>query len=78
MDVQQVMTDYQNIYLALYRRTPSELSDLGNDWVLVNGARMTSKELALLTTQLKRELDQQVAKRSMVQRLMKWFSTANA
>ncbi|GIK63036.1 MAG: hypothetical protein BroJett018_08300 [Chloroflexota bacterium] len=78
MDVQQVMTDYQTTYLALYRRNPSELSDLGNDWVLVNGARMTSKELAILTTQLKRELDQQTAKRSVVQRLMKWFSTANA
>lgn len=78
MDVQQVMTDYQATYLALYRRNPSELSDLGNDWVLVNGARMTSKELAMLTTQLKRELDQQTAKRSVVQRLMKWFSTANA
>ncbi|MBI5928385.1 MAG: hypothetical protein HY862_03705 [Chloroflexi bacterium] len=78
MEVQQIITDYQNTYMALYRRTPSELSDLGDDWVLVNGARMTSKELAMLTTQLKRELDQLTAKRGVVQRLMKWFSTANA
>lgn len=78
MEVQQILTDYQMTYFALYRRNPSEVSDLGNNWVLVNGARMTSNELHMLTVQLKRELDQQTSKRSVVQKLLKWFSTANA
>jgi hypothetical protein len=78
MEVQQILTDYQTTYFALYRRNPSEVSDLGNNWVLVNGARMTSNELHMLTVQLKRELDQQTNKRGVVQKLLKWFSTANA
>lgn len=76
MSTYEVMNEYQKTYMALYRRAPAELRDLGENWVLVNGARMTTNELHLLTQQLKEELDDmREAKRSIVKRLLKWFST---
>jgi hypothetical protein len=76
VDVEKVMTRYLEIYHALYRRTPSELRDLGNNWVLVNGARMTLEELDQLTGQLQHELEQeQIRKRNIVKRLLAWFSS---
>jgi hypothetical protein len=79
MDSQKVLSDYNETYFKLYRRQPSELRDLGDDWVLVNGARMTTDELQALTVQLQKELVQaQNAKRTIVKRLLKWFSAAPA
>ena len=76
MEVEKVMARYLEIYQALYRRIPSELRDLGNNWVLVNGARMTLEELDQLTGQLQRELEQeQIRKRNIVKRLLAWFSS---
>ncbi len=75
MDVEKAMARYLNIYQALYRRTPSELRDLGRNWVLVNGARMTVEELDQLTEQLQKELQQeQSRRRNIVKRLLTWFS----
>jgi hypothetical protein len=75
VNIEKAMARYLEIYQSLYKRAPSELRDLGGDWVLVNGARMTLEELELLTAQLQRELQQEQArKRSLVKRLMNWFS----
>ena len=75
MNTENVMAKYLEIYQSLYRRTPSELRDLGGDWVLVNGARMSIIELEQLTDQLQRELQQeQHRKRSLVKRLLTRFS----
>ncbi len=75
MNTEKAMARYMEIYKSLYRRTPSELRDLGGNWVLVNGARMTTEELEQLTEQLRRELQQEQArKRNIVKRLLNWFS----
>jgi hypothetical protein len=74
VNVEHEMAQYMEIYQSLYKRAPSELRDLGGDWVLVNGARMTIEELKQLTDQLRRELQQeQVRKRNLVRRLLTWF-----
>jgi hypothetical protein len=70
------MARYMEIYQSLYRRAPRELRDLGGNWVLVNGARMTIEELDQLTDQLQQELQQEQArKRGIVKRLLNWFSS---
>ena len=76
MNVEKAMARYLDIYQALYRRAPSELRDLGSNWVLVNGARMTVEELDQLTEQLQKELQQeQSRRRNIVRRLLTWFSS---
>lgn len=75
MNTEKAMAKYLEIYQSLYRRAPTELRDLGGDWVLVNGARMSLVELEQLTEQLQRELQQeQNRKRSLVKRLLTWLS----
>jgi len=75
VNTEKAMAKYLEIYQSLYRRAPTELRDLGGDWVLVNGARMSLIELEQLTEQLQRELQQeQNRKRSLVKRLLNWFS----
>ena len=75
MNTENVMAKYLEIYQSLYRRAPSELRDLGGDWVLVNGARMSIIELEQLTDQLQRELQEEKSrKRGLVKRLLTWFS----
>jgi hypothetical protein len=75
MNTDQAMNRYLEIYKSLYRRMPSELRDLGGNWVLVNGARMSVEELEQLSDQLQHELwQEQHRKRSLVNRLLKWFS----
>ena len=74
MNVEKVMASYVEIYKSLYKRPPGELLDLGDGWILVNGARMTSRELEQLTSQLQTEWNQDRArKRSLVTRLLGWF-----
>lgn len=74
-DSERIMTRYLEVYRSLYRRTPSELRDLGNNWVLVNGARMTIQELEQLTQQLHHEFRlEQERKRSVLKRLVGWFA----
>jgi hypothetical protein len=74
LNTEKSMAQYLEIYQTLYRRMPSELRDLGGDWVLVNGARMTLQELEQLTEQLQREFQQEKSrKRNLVKRLMTWF-----
>ncbi len=76
MNTEKSMARYLEIYKSLYRRAPSELRDLGGNWVLVNGARMTTEELEQLTDQLQRELqEEQARKRNIVKRLLNWFSS---
>jgi hypothetical protein len=73
---QQVLLDYTKAYQKLYQRHPSELRGDGDGWVIVNGARMTVHELQAITEQLHREIIRsQAEKRSIVKRLLKWFST---
>jgi predicted DNA-binding protein (UPF0251 family) len=75
LNIEKAMARYLEIYQSLYKRAPAELRDLGGDWVLVNGARMTIEELEQLTLQLQRELQQEQArKKNIVRRLMNWFS----
>jgi hypothetical protein len=77
MGVEKAMARYLEIYQALYQRTPRELRDLGNNWVLVNGARMSVDELESLTSELNQEYQQVLAnKRGIVQKLLNWFSKA--
>ncbi len=72
--IEMAMARYLQIYQSLYKRAPTELRDLGGNWVLVNGARMTIDELKQLTEQLQRELQQeQIRKKNLVKRLLNWF-----
>jgi hypothetical protein len=74
LNTEKSMARYLEIYKSLYRRAPTELRDLGSNWVLVNGARMTTEELEQLTDQLQRELqEEQARKRNIVKRLLNWF-----
>ena len=76
MNIERAMANYVEVYQALYRKMPSELRDLGGEWVLVNGARMTLRELEQLTDQLQREFQQERArKRGLVKRLLGWFGS---
>ncbi len=73
--VEKAMARYQNVYVSLYQRGPKELRDLGNNWVLVNGARMNVDELENLSDQLQKEYQQVlVNKRNIVKKLLNWFS----
>ncbi len=75
MNTEKAMTRYLEIYKSLYRRVPGELRDLGGNWVLVNGARMSVEELEQLSDQLQQELwQEQHRRRSIVKRLLNWFS----
>ncbi|NDJ77652.1 MAG: hypothetical protein GYB65_15480 [Chloroflexi bacterium] len=77
MRVEKAMARYLEVYLALYQREPKELRDLGDEWVLVNGARMRVDELENLAAELSREYQQVLSnKRSIVKKLMNWFSKA--
>lgn len=77
MGVEKAMARYLEIYQALYHRAPRELRDLGNNWVLVNGARMSLDELESLTSELNQEYQQVMAnKRGIVKKLLNWFSKA--
>lgn len=77
MRVEKAMARYSNLYLSLYQRSPKELRDLGNNWVLVNGARMNVDELENLSEELNREYQQVLAnKRNLVKKMLSWFSKA--
>jgi hypothetical protein len=77
MKVEKAMIQYLEVYQALYNRAPRELRDLGDNWVLVNGARMSIDELENLTSELNREYQQFLTnKRSIVKKLLNWFSKA--
>lgn len=71
---ERAMIHYTEAYQKLYQRTPKDLRDLGNDWVIVNGARMRVAELEYLTAQLQLEYRQSMSeKRSLVAKLLKFF-----
>ncbi|MBN1680625.1 MAG: hypothetical protein JW966_10055 [Anaerolineae bacterium] len=77
MRVEKAMARYLEVYLALYQRSPKELRNLGDNWVLVNGARMAVEELENLTKNLNQEYQQLLAnKRNIVKKLLNWFSKA--
>lgn len=74
MTVSMLLQRYELVYRKLYLREPSEIRDLGNGWVLVNGARMPVSELQRLTDQMQIEYRQASAqKRNIVNRLMAWL-----
>jgi hypothetical protein len=78
MDKYDLMQEYAIAYEELYQRQPSELREIDGDILVVNGVRMTVKELDVLTSQLKQEIAKaREAKRSIVKRLLKWFTTAS-
>lgn len=74
VSAEKAMLHYSDAYQQLYNRRPKDLRALDDGWVIVNGARMRVSELEMLTTQLqheyKRDIDQ---RRSIVNRLLKWF-----
>jgi hypothetical protein len=71
---EKAMILYAEAYQKLYKRMPKDLRALDNDWVVVNGARMQVSELEYLTKQLQQEYAQSLAeRRSLVNRLLKWF-----
>lgn len=70
------MARYLHVYESLYQRAPRQLRDLGNNWLLVNGAHMRVDELETLAEQLNREYQQVLAnKRGVVKRLLAFFKT---
>ena len=74
INAEQAMFDYGQAYQRLYNRPPRDLHALDHEWVIVNGARMHAIELEYLTRQLQLEYRQGLAqKRSIVNRLLKWF-----
>jgi len=75
IQLQQALNHYALAYQQLYKKRPRDLRMLGGDWVIVNGARMRVRELEYLTRQLQYEYSRQhAARRSVVQRLIGWFS----
>jgi hypothetical protein len=71
---ERALMNYSEAYQLLYSRKPKDLRALENGWVIVNGARMRVSELEYLTNQLQREYEQgREQKRSIVNRLLKWF-----
>ena len=77
MRIEKAMARYLDMYQKLYHRSPRELRDLGNDWVLVNGARMSVDQLESLTGELALEYERYLkTRRSAVQRLLNWFLRA--
>lgn len=73
--VENAMARYRIIYRLLYGRAPGELRALGNNWVLVNGARMTVDEFENLADGLNREYQQSLAnRRSVVKKLLNWLA----
>ncbi len=75
--IERAQARYVHVYQALYQRPPKELQNLGEGWVLVNGAQMHVEELEHLCDQLSAEYQQTLAnKRGIVKRLLAWFSKA--
>lgn len=71
---EQAMIHYAEAYQKLYKRMPKDLRALDNNWIVVNGARMRVTELEYLTKQLQQEYTQSITeRRSLVNRLLKWF-----
>ncbi|HEX2906515.1 MAG TPA: hypothetical protein VHO69_06615 [Phototrophicaceae bacterium] len=71
---EKALVRYSEAYQLLYNRKPKDLRPLENGWVVVNGARMRVTELEYLTTQLQHEYRQGLdQRRTVVQRLLKWF-----
>ncbi|MCB9453616.1 MAG: hypothetical protein H6672_19465 [Anaerolineaceae bacterium] len=74
IDADQIITGYVEAYQKLYNRRPKDMRRLENGWVIVNGAQMRLTELTFLTTQLQLEYRRgQDERRSVVNRLLKWF-----
>jgi hypothetical protein len=74
--IEKVVHNYMQAYQQLYRRTPSDLRILDQEWVIVNGARMRVTELEFLTSRLQQEYEQVASsKRNVLARLIKWFKT---
>ena len=72
---QQVLSHYASAYQQLYKKTPSDLRLIENNWVIVNGARMRLNELEYLTLQLQKENKQQtVQQHGVMQRIVGWLA----
>lgn len=72
---QQVLSHYANAYQQLYKKTPSDLRLIENNWVVVNGARMRLNELEYLALQLQKEHEQQgVQRRGVMHRVIGWLT----
>lgn len=73
---EQAMQRYTDAYRRLYKRAPREMRRLDEHWVVVNGSRIRVDELEYLTAQLERECGHEVEeRRSIVNRLLKWFKS---
>lgn len=73
---EHVMHSYSEAYEKLYNRRPRDLRAVDSNWVIVNGARMRTNELEILTKQLQMEYKQSMTdRRSIVSRLIGWFKT---
>jgi hypothetical protein len=74
LTTETIVAHYTEAYQRLYKREPRDLRMIDSDWVIVNGARMSAKQLEYLTEQLRIEYDQGLSERkNVVQRLVKWF-----
>lgn len=71
---ENAISHYIEAYKKLYKRYPQKPELVDKDWVIVNGARMRVSELEFLTTQLQKEYRDGLAeRRTLVNRLIKWF-----
>lgn len=76
MSAEKAMSHYADAYQKLYNRRPKDMRVVEEGWVLVNGARMRVTELEVLTTQLQHEYQRDTdQRRSVVNRLLKWFKS---
>lgn len=74
MSTHEAVKSYNTIYERLYQRPPKGLEIIDDQWVMVNGARMSLSELQFLTDRLQQEYQETIAqKRSLVGRLVHWF-----
>ena len=72
---QQVLSHYASAYQQLYKRTPSDLRLVENNWVIVNGTRMRLNELEYLALQLQKENAQQsVQQHDVLHRVIGWLT----
>lgn len=76
METRRIITDYTAAYRKLYERDPGDISELDNNRLIVNGVQMSSSDLEQLTRQLEQELILRSARRSMVKRLIRWFTVS--
>ncbi len=79
-DIQKTITQYVQLYEALYDRQLKDVRIIDGEFILVNNTQIRLGDLKQLTQQLQQEYDakrrQERKKRSTIQRLINFFRSA--